>query len=372
VVKYLIRDDYYPACNRGRTISLPEQLLPVHDLTTQPSAKIETRLELRNGGTPVIENFRLKVFRTVAEHCHFRKAADHLYLTQPAVTHQIRALEEMCAVSLFDRTGKNVTLTPSGKILLKYVKQIDALLARAEEEMSALAGEIRGELRIAASMTIAQFVLPHILGEFVRFHPSVQLVIESSKTEEVIAAVMAQRVSLGLIEGPAHTRDVQVEPWIEDELVMAVPASHEWDNSQEIAMTDLKEVRLLMRERGSGTREIVEQSMADHGIDMKDLKPIMEVDSTEGILASIEAGLGVGFVSRRAIRRALLLGTLKMVPIRGVRLSRRFSMIYNHGPEPTGLPGLFLNHLREEKRHTQSLKSSSPRASAGRSKEKKE
>jgi DNA-binding transcriptional LysR family regulator len=299
----------------------------------------------------VIENFRLKVFRTVAEHRHFRKAAEYLYLTQPAVTHQIRALEESLSVPLFDRTGKEVTLTPAGEILLKYVKLVDALLARAEEELSSLSGEVRGELRIAASVTIAQFVLPRILGEFVRRHPSVQLAIASSKTEEVIASIMEQRTELGMIEGPAHSRDVTVEPWIHDELVLVVPASHEWDNSRDIEMSDLREVRLLMRERGSGTREIVEQAILDHGLAMKDLKPMMEVDSTEGIVASIEAGLGVGFVSRRSIRRALLLGALKMVPIRGVHLVRQFSIVYNRGPEPTGLPGLFLAHLREEKAH---------------------
>jgi LysR family transcriptional regulator, transcriptional activator of the cysJI operon len=316
----------------------------------------------------MIENFRLKVFRAVAEHRHFRKAADYLYLTQPAVTHQIRALEETFSVPLFDRTGKEVTLTPSGEILLKYVKQVDALLARAEEELSALAGEVRGELRIAASMTIAQFALPRILGDFVRRHPSVHLAIESSKTEEVINSVIAQRAALGLIEGPARTRDVTVEPWIEDELVMTVPASHEWDNSRDIEMTDLREVQLLMRERGSGTREIVEQTMADHGLSMRDLKPIMEVDSTEGIIASIEAGLGIGFVSRHAIRRALLLGTLKMVPIRGVHLKRQFSVVYSRGPEPTGLPGLFLSHLREEKRHVPSPSHTSAKGTAKRSK----
>jgi DNA-binding transcriptional LysR family regulator len=317
----------------------------------------------------VIENFRLKVFRAVAEHRHFRKAAEYLYLTQPAVTHQIRALEESISVPLFDRTGKEVTLTPAGEILLKYVKQVDALLARAEEELSALSGEVRGELRIGASMTIAQFVLPRILGEFVRRHPSVQLAISSSKTEEVIASIMEQRAELGLIEGPAHSRDVTVEPWINDELVLVVPASHEWDNSRDIEMRDLREVRLLMRERGSGTREIVEQAIADHGVAMKDLKPTMEVDSTEGIVASIEAGLGVGFVSRRAIRRAQLLGTLKMVPIRDVLLVRQFSIVYSRGPEPTGLPGLFLSHLREEKvHHDPSSSRETQKGSAKRSK----
>jgi LysR family transcriptional regulator, transcriptional activator of the cysJI operon len=315
----------------------------------------------------VIGNFRLKVFRAVAEHRHFRKAADSLYLTQPAVTHQIRALEETLSVPLFDRSGKEVVLTPSGEILLKYVKQVDELLARAEEELSALSGEVRGETRIAASMTIAQFALPQILGDFVRRHPSVSFAIESSKTEEVISSVVSQRASLGLIEGPAHSRDVTVEPWIEDELVMAVPASHEWDNSRDIEMTELKEVRLLVRERGSGTREIVEEVMAEHGVATKDLGWMMEVDSTEGIIASVEAGLGVGFVSRRALRRALLLGTLKMVSIRGVHLKRQYSIVYSLGPEPTGLPGLFLRHLREEARRVQSVAQSSLKK-AGRSK----
>jgi DNA-binding transcriptional LysR family regulator len=309
----------------------------------------------------MIENFRLKVFRTVAEQRHFRKAAELLYLTQPAVTHQIRALEETFSVPLFDRSGKEVTLTASGEILLKYVRQVDELVARAEEEISALAGEVRGELRIAASMTIAQFVLPALLGGFVRLHPSVHVAIESSKTQDVIHAVMTQRAALGLIEGPAHTRDVTVEPWIEDELVMAVPASHEWDNAHAIDIAELTETRLLMRERGSGTREIVEEALEKQGVAVQDLR-VMEVDSTEGILASIEAGLGVGFVSRRAIRRALLLGTLKMVPIRGVHLSRQFSLVYSRGPEPTGLPGLFLNHLREERFRTANQAKMSPKA----------
>jgi DNA-binding transcriptional LysR family regulator len=309
----------------------------------------------------MIENFRLKVFRTVAEQLHFRKAAELLYLTQPAVTHQIRALEETFSVPLFDRTGKEVALTASGEILLRYVRQVDELLARAEEEISALAGEVRGELRIAASMTIAQFALPALLGAFVRLHPSVHVAIESSKTQDVIHAVMTQRAALGLIEGPAHTRDVTVEPWIEDELVLAVPASHEWDNAYAIDIAELQKTRLLMRERGSGTREIVEEAMTNQGLTIKDLT-VMEVDSTEGILASIEAGLGVGFVSRRAIRRALLLNTLKMVPIRGVHLSRQFSLVYSHGPEPTGLPGLFLNHLRAEKLRAATQAKTNPRA----------
>jgi DNA-binding transcriptional LysR family regulator len=216
--------------------------------------------------------------------------------------------------------------------------------------MSALVGEVRGDLRIAASMTIAQFTLPRILGDFLRLHPSVHFAIDSSKTEEVITSVVSQRAALGLIEGPAHRRDVTVEPWIEDELVLAVPASHEWDNSRGIAMSDLRDARLLLRERGSGTREIVEQSLTDHGLAVKNLKSIMEVDSTEGLVASIEADLGIGFVSRRALRRALMLGTLKMVPIHGVHLKRQFSLVYNRGPEPTGIPGLFLNHLREAAR----------------------
>jgi LysR family transcriptional regulator, transcriptional activator of the cysJI operon len=146
----------------------------------------------------MIENFCIKVFRTVAEQRHFRKAAELLYLTQPAVTHQIQALEETFSVPLFDRTGKEVALTASGEILLRYVRQVDEPLSRAEEEISALAGEVRGELRIAASMTIAQFALPGLLGGFVRMHPNVQVKIESAKTPDVIQAAVTQRAALGL------------------------------------------------------------------------------------------------------------------------------------------------------------------------------
>src|SRR5712692_3322433 len=195
-----------------------------------------------------LANFRLRVFRAVAEQLSFRKAGEALYLTQPAVTQQIRALEDDLGVPLFNRAGARVGLTPSGDLLLGYVRRIDELIGKAEQALAALGGKYAGELRIGVSTTIAWYVLPRMLGEFQREHPQVRLAVESGNTEEIVSALGDRRISLGLIEGPARRRDVHAEPFLDDELVLIVPTSHEWAEVGAIESRQLTGAPLLMRE----------------------------------------------------------------------------------------------------------------------------
>jgi DNA-binding transcriptional LysR family regulator len=229
---------------------------------------------------PQLANFRLKVFRTVAEQLSFRRAGELLYLSQPAVTLQIKALEEDLGVSLFDRTGTQVALTPAGEILLRYVRRIDDLISNAEQEIAALGGSAGGELRIGVSTTIAQYVLPRMLGEFHREHPQVHLSVHSGNTEEIVTALEQQKVALGLIEGPSRRRDVHAEPFLDDELVLIVPTSHEWANGNAIHPKQLADARLIMREQGSGTRRVVELALEKAGLKLKNLRIALELDST--------------------------------------------------------------------------------------------
>ncbi len=175
-----------------------------------------------------LENFRLVVFRAVAEQLSFRKAAEELYLTQPAVSLQIKALEEDLGIQLFDRSGVQVKLTEAGAVLLRYAQQANAMFREAEEAIAALSGDHAGELALGASTTIAQYVLPRLLGEFGREHPRVRPTLISGNTEKIVSAVEQQEIILGFIEGPAHSREVKIEPFLLDELVMIVPAAHEW------------------------------------------------------------------------------------------------------------------------------------------------
>jgi DNA-binding transcriptional LysR family regulator len=293
-----------------------------------------------------LDNFRLVVFRAVAEQQSFRKAAEELYLTQPAVSLQIKALEEDIGVQLFDRTGARIKLTEAGKVLLGYSRQANALLVQAELEIAALSGNHAGQLALGASTTIAQYVLPRLLGEFSRDYPRVHPTMISGNTEQIVEALEEQNIALGLIEGPARSRDVKTEPFLEDELVLIVSAAHEWAELKSIPFSEIAVASLLMRERGSGTRRVVEIALAQHGVKLNSLRIVMELDSTEAIKSAVEAGLGIGFVSRWAIAKDLRLdNSFRIVEVRGLHIKREFLLAYSAGPAPSGLAQEFRRFL---------------------------
>ncbi|MGA8090659.1 MAG: selenium metabolism-associated LysR family transcriptional regulator [Terracidiphilus sp.] len=285
-----------------------------------------------------LENARIVVFRAVAQQLSFRKAAEELYLTQPAVSLQIKALEEDLGVQLFDRTGSRVALTAAGKVLLDHAERVSVLLQQAEHAIAAMGGELAGQLALGASTTIAQYVLPRMLGEFLAGHPRVQPSLISGNTERIVEAVAQHEIGLGFIEGPSRSRDVKSEPFLVDELVLIVPAAHEWAEQARIPVEELKKVPLLMRERGSGTRHVLEMALERHRLKPASLTFAMELDSTEAIKSAVEAGLGAGFISKWAIAKDLRAGvSFRIVAVEGLRVQRDFLMIYAAGPEPQGL-----------------------------------
>jgi DNA-binding transcriptional LysR family regulator len=287
-----------------------------------------------------MENFRLKVFRAVARQLNFSRAAEELLLTQPAVTQQIKALEEECGVPLFDRSGGHITLTPGGRALLPYAEQLKSLSDEALTAVAGTSGRNAGSLAIGASQTIGQYLLPNLVAGFLKENPRVNISAVSGNSDEMLEALTAHKIQLALIEGPALRKDVHVEPFMEDHMVLVVPSSHEWaGNDIDIAM--LKDAPLLMREFGSGSRRVVENALTEAGLKRKDLHTTMELDSTEGLLSAVEAGLGVTFVSRWGVRNQLALGTLKLANVPGLKLARMFSIAYPAGPEPAANAGAF-------------------------------
>ena len=293
-----------------------------------------------------LENFRLVVFRAVAEKLSFRKAAEGLYLTQPAVSLQIKALEEEVGVQLFDRTGAHITLTPAGRVLLNYSEQIKTLIVEAGHEIAALSGEHAGQLALGASTTIAQYVLPRLLGEFRREHPRVNPTMISGNTEHIVELVEKQKVALGFIEGPARSREVKTVPFLEDELVLIASTAHEWAERASVSCSEIASIPLLMRERGSGTRHVIELALERKGVKRNSLQIVMELDSTEAIKSAVEAGLGIGFISRWAISKDLRLdNSFKIVEIEGLRIQREFLVAYASGPELQGLAVEFRRFL---------------------------
>ncbi len=287
-----------------------------------------------------MENFRLKVFRTVAHHLNFRRAAEELFLSQPAVTQQIKALEDEIGLPLFDRAGGRVVLTPVGTILFGYAQKLKLLAEEAAQAIAEESGSTIGRLSLGASQTIGQYLLPNLMAGFLRENPRVELTAMSGNTDTVLEALTSHSIDLALIEGPALRRDIVVEPFMEDHMVLVAPAGHEW-TEHEIKIGTLAAGPLLMREQGSGSRRVVEQALEHVGLRLRDLRIPMTLDSTEGLLSAVEAGLGSAFVSRWAIRNQLTLGTLKIVRVKGLQLPRMFSIAYPTGPVPSGNAGAF-------------------------------
>jgi LysR family transcriptional regulator, transcriptional activator of the cysJI operon len=295
-----------------------------------------------------LENFRLKVFRVVAEEMSFRKAAEVLHLSQPAVSQQIRALEEEAGTRLFDRAGgeghgSQIALTVAGRVLLGYANKAAETMIEAQRALAALNDEVVGELRLGASTTVAQYVLPRILGAFLRQYPQVKLSLVSGNTERIVESVAEEKIALGIIEGPAMRREVKTERMVKDEMVLIVSPNHAWAarKGTAIASAELAKVPLLLRERGSGSRRVVERALKKIGLPLRSLRVVMELDSTEAIISGVEAELGVGFVSRWALVKVLRLGTVRVVRVEGLEIVRDFSFARLAGSEAIGAAAAF-------------------------------
>ncbi|MEO6806772.1 MAG: LysR substrate-binding domain-containing protein [Edaphobacter sp.] len=296
-----------------------------------------------------LENFRLRVFRAVAEEMSFRKAAEVLHLSQPAVSQHIRALEEEAGVRLFDRArgeghGSQISLTEAGRVLLGYAITAAETMVEAQRALAALNDEAVGVLRLGASTTVAQYVLPRILGAFLRQYPQVKLSLVSGNTERIVEAVAGEKVELGIIEGPAMRRDVKTERMVRDEMVLIVSPNHAWVRRRAagaIAAGELVKVPLLMRERGSGSRRVVERALKKAGLPLRSLRVAMELDSTEAIISGVEAELGVGFVSRCAVNKELRLGLVRIAAVEGLAIERDFSFVRLAGTESSGISAAF-------------------------------
>lgn len=297
-----------------------------------------------------MENFRLRVFRTVAEEASFRRAAERLHLSQPAVSQQIQALEEELGVVLFDRGKSRIRLTDAGTVLLGYARKGARLAEEAQAALERTRGEVIGELRIGASMTVTQYLLPHMLGAFRQQHPRVEFSVKSANTEQIVAALARGEIDLGFIEGPVSSREVFRQPVLEDRMVLIVGRRYPWPQEAAVSLDALTEVPLIMRERGSGSRRVVELALRRAGIRWKELRVAMELDSIVAIISAVEEGLGAGFVSEWAIRKEVRLGTVRVLSVEGLEIRREFALIRAFGPTPAGPAGAFERLILAEKK----------------------
>jgi LysR family transcriptional regulator, transcriptional activator of the cysJI operon len=292
-------------------------------------------------------DYRLHVFRVVAEQLNFTRAAGRLHISQPAVTRHIRQLEEHYGQPLFVRAPGGITLTLAGHALLEHAVHVEALNDGVERRIRAGAAIVAGPLRLGASTTIAQYLLPRWLGRFRQQHPQVDLSLRMGNTEEVAGALLAGRIDLGLIEGPVGRSELKTECFAEDEIVPVVAPDHPLAKKLRVTVADLAATPCVMREAGSGTRLVVEQAFKRAGINPGKLSVILEIDSSETIKGLIETGVGVAYLSRLALRHELGRGCLTELNVKALRITRPLFLLYPQGPRPAGALGVFMDFLAE-------------------------
>lgn len=299
----------------------------------------------------MLDHFSLRTFYILAKEGSFSKTANILFLSQPAISHQIHSLEKYLETRLFNRIKGEINLTPAGRILFKYAEKILALYQEAEKEIEDLTESMRGQLVIGASTTIGQYFLPIILGRFKDLHPKIEIFLTNANTEVICSQLLNNLIDLGLVEGPVNHKDILVEKFIEDELVVIAGSKHHWQAENEITREEFKKEPLILREPGSGTRKVIENRLNKAGIKLTDLNIKMELGSSESIKAAVEAGLGIALVSQWTVLKEKKLDSLKILRINGINFKRDFTIILKQGQFKTKAMEQFLNFLHESKQH---------------------
>lgn len=303
---------------------------------------------IRRGDTSMPLNFhQLHIFHTVAERGSFSAAAQTLYMTQPAVTMQVQSLEEYFGTKLFMRSTKKIELTEAGKVLLPYAKKSIDLIRNADTVMSSFTKQLKGRLLLGASLTIGESILPRWLGPFGKEFPHIGISMKVMNTTHLIEEIENHQLNFAIIEAPISHVDMHIEAVMEDELILVVPSDHSLTKLQELKLEDVIKYPFVLREQGSGTRQVMEDKLIENGFDPMQLQIVMELGSTGAIKSAVEAGLGISFLSLSSVKHEVALGLIKTLPIVGVTFKRQFYSVYLKSSLLPISAVTFLNFLRE-------------------------
>ena len=299
----------------------------------------------------MLTDFRLKVFKTVADRLSFTKAAAELLISQPAVTKQITELERLLGKPLFLRHGNRISLTDDGVRLLEYANRILALYGELRDAFVEEQGAFSGEIRLGASTTLSQYVLPGLLAKFRKLYPDVRVTLFNGNTEQIERQIADGKLDFGMIEGTASNPALHYELFMDDELVLVTSASNTSFTREEITAADLPALPLVIRENGSGTLDVLSRELSRHGLSLRQLHIEMQLGSTESIKHYLFYSDTFAFVSVQAVLDELAANRLRVVEVGDMELVRRFSFVTAHG-QRSRLTDLFkqfcLNHYNRK------------------------
>jgi len=289
---------------------------------------------------------QLAAFCAVVERKSFSQAAERLGVTQPAVSLQIRALEERLGQKLLDRSGRRVEPTEAG---LRLYRNAQRMLAAEEQLLAELAedgsGEVRGTLAIGASTGPGAHLVPLLLGEFGRDHPAVRISLKIADTQAVIDEVAERQLELGVVGALRRHRSLEFEPLAHDEIVLAVPPGHAFAG-RAVPLDELRGEQLIVMQEGAGVRQVIEDELRRAGLRLRDLEPRLELGLQESVKSGVAAGYGVAFISRTAIEAELAAGTLATARVAGVEPTRQIYVVRPRGRVLTRAAEAFLTFAR--------------------------
>lgn len=293
-----------------------------------------------------MSDIKIKVFYSVASHLSFTKAGEELFLSQPAVSKNIKELEIEYGTRLFDRKGNRIELTKSGKILFDYAEQILSIYKKIDFDLNIINQKFSGNLFLGTSTTIGQYLLPAVLAQFNRNFPEIKISLINANTQRIEKSIIDKKIELGIVEGKSKNKQLKYLPFIKDEIVAIAHTSQKISQYDEINLEELKKLPIVLRETGSGTLEIIKFELAKHNIQLKDLNIKMFLGNTESIKSFLAHSNALGFVSVVSVSKEISRGDFKILEIQNFNISRTFNFVYLQGVL-AGNAKLFMDFTRK-------------------------
>jgi DNA-binding transcriptional LysR family regulator len=286
---------------------------------------------------------------SLVEEGSFSRAAKRMFLTQPALTKNIKNAEDYLGVRLVNRSNMGTSLTPEGKILYNYAQRMVKLRDEAREKILALRENIGGNIYISASTIPATYILPHVLSSFNKKHPDIRVYIKTADSEEAMNMVLENEVEIGCIGKQPSNKKLKAEPLWKDRLILAIPKHHRWHKKKSITLSELLDEPFVVREKGSATRELFESCLKESkSINLSQFNICGELGSSEAIKEAVIAGLGVSVISIHAVERELSQGLLFEIPLQGCRMERNFYLIYKRHFDFRPAHKIFIDFMKKD------------------------
>jgi DNA-binding transcriptional LysR family regulator len=291
---------------------------------------------------------RLEIFAKVAELGSFSRAAEALFLTQPTISEHVRGLEDELGVQLLDRLGRGATPTRAGQLLLGYARRMLSLSREAHQALERFQGRVSGELVVGGSTIPGEYVLPAIIGRFKAKYPDVSISLLIGSTRQVSDWLEEGRVEVGVVGARPGTRVLEARELMADELVLVVPAGHPWAARKSATLAELQKAPMVVRERGSGSRQAVEHALEEAGVELSSLRVVGEMGSTQAVKQAVRAGLGIALLSKRAVEDECRAGLLACVKVKDLRIARAFYLVIHRDRTRSPLAQAFIEFTESQ------------------------